>query len=649
MFRIPKVSSILEDSAAIWRYLQEQGGLDTKSYDRELEHDLRSYLSLPDTGSLDHLLRSRVIPVETFLFAFFRAIQPYAEMMSDLLRMFERACATQTNNNLAIRFDFGKELPELSFDLTHFRQWSEVWSSVAGWFLANVWNYDAIWALNGTVRTLQQRTVHPVVLEWLTQYYERRVWPGFRLEAPTSGVRELDERFQRAWRVWMMVVSESARYGEKRDDLRREVNRRNEGRECEERSESNRRLWTPEFLASIDSDHWAGSFAAGAYDHAERISQLPPEEQRSAADELAIALQSVFDQVRQEEVPGETLVRGLQDFLQLPIWKRRHELYSTWVGSRIIDACEDYGVKIHQVKGSLLFSFSGTHLATLTRAQPTLHIWAELRSPLRDPVGKGRKRSIQPDFSLVGDPITSPDVSILEVECKQYRKPSTKIFCNALTDYANGRPNAHVVLVNYGPVDESRLEGIEPSLRGRVSLLGQMRPGSDESQARFRQLVGSVLSACCATLGSLPTPDPLLPTGSHSKVTLTWGAVPRDLDLYVRIVSPEPTYEVYYSNRGSTTQAPWVLLDADITHGAGPETLEIARWIRGAKYHFAVHNFSNDGAIAGSGASVALTLEPQTWRFKCPQVGSGRWWSIVVLDSDTAEVQVINAIVDKPW
>jgi len=612
MAKKPSVTPILDDSRSIWLYLKQEAGLDTESYDDDLEHDLRTHLALPNKGSLEELLRSTATPVESFLFAFFRAIQPYAEMMSDLLRMFEKAGATRTNNNLAIRFDFGTKHPELSFDLRHFRQWHEVWSRVAGVFLVNVWDYQTIWELNGALRTMRPQVSNPTARKWLIDYNESRVWPKFQFQAPSTGEKQLDDILRRAWQVWMTVVTESARYGDRRDDLREERNQRNERRERQESGESNRQMWSPEFLASIDSDGWAGSFASGAYDHAERISNLPPEDRRPVAEELSGALEQVFDKVPQEDFQGEALVKNLQDFLQLPIWRRRHELYSTWVGSQIIDACEDYGVHIHHVDGSLLLSFSGTHLATLTRGEPTMHIWAELRSPLQHPVGKGRKRNIQPDYSLIGEPITSPDMSILEVECKQYKTASSKSFCDAITDYAAGRPRAHVVLVNYGRGRQSLLDGVEPSVRDQTSFIPLMRPGSDEAQSRFRDIVGEVLSKRCVRVGAPLTSAMPMPAGTCSKVTLSWGSMPRDLDLHVRIVSHELDYEVYYSDRGSTMQSPWAQLDTDIRHGSGPESLEIARWVSGGKYHIAVCNYSNESPLANCGALVTFSQGSQT-------------------------------------
>jgi hypothetical protein len=68
---------------------------------------------------------------------------------------------------------------------------------------------------------------------------------------------------------------------------------------------------------------------------------------------------------------------------------------------------------------------------------------------------------MQPDYSLITSPITSPESSILEVECKQYLVASKRKFADALTDYANGRPNAQIVLVNYGRASSDILNEVD--------------------------------------------------------------------------------------------------------------------------------------------------------------------------------------------
>jgi hypothetical protein len=147
-----ETSEMMQSASDIWTFLKTRGGLDTKIYDASLVEELRSRLSLPPTGRFEKQLKTKNISTEDFVIAFFKAIQPYAEMMTDLLRMFEEAGAKQTNRNLAIRFQFNQHLPELSFDLSHFRNWVETWARVSSTYLGNLWNFDTIWALNGALR-----------------------------------------------------------------------------------------------------------------------------------------------------------------------------------------------------------------------------------------------------------------------------------------------------------------------------------------------------------------------------------------------------------------------------------------------------------------------------------------------------------------
>jgi hypothetical protein len=240
-------------------------------------------------------------------------------------------------------------------------------------------------------------------------------------------------------------------------------------------------------------------------------------------------------------------------------------------------------------------------------------------------------------------------MSILVVECKQYRKASRKNFREALTDYANGRENARVVLVNYGSADATLLNGVPPSVKNRTSVIGDMRPGSRDAQTQFKAIVGETLVDHCIKRNAHSTDDTRLRNDSPMKITLSWGSTPRDLDLYARVLTRQGDLQVCFAERGSSVQAPWVYLDSDIRDGQGPETITIDRWIEGAEYCLAVHNYSNETPLADCGASVVLTQGTKTWNLECPSTGNGRWWSLLCLRTDSRQVEVVNRIVDAPW
>ncbi|MCA9759806.1 MAG: carboxypeptidase regulatory-like domain-containing protein, partial [Candidatus Eisenbacteria bacterium] len=90
------------------------------------------------------------------------------------------------------------------------------------------------------------------------------------------------------------------------------------------------------------------------------------------------------------------------------------------------------------------------------------------------------------------------------------------------------------------------------------------------------------------------------------RIVLTWGEVPFDLDAHLRTpLIDGVSYEVYYAFLGSETEAPFAQLDADDTESFGPETVTIAQSLAGT-YSYFVYNYSEDPAIAGSGAQVEL-------------------------------------------
>ena len=124
--------------------------MDTQKYDAELVKELRARLALPIQGSFEFLLKN--VSPEDFVIVFFKTVQPYAEMMSDLLCMFETAWANKTNENLAISFDFGQDFSELKFNLYHFKNYLEIWKKVSGIYLANQYNRKIIWELNKVLR-----------------------------------------------------------------------------------------------------------------------------------------------------------------------------------------------------------------------------------------------------------------------------------------------------------------------------------------------------------------------------------------------------------------------------------------------------------------------------------------------------------------
>lgn len=128
------------------------------------------------------------------------------------------------------------------------------------------------------------------------------------------------------------------------------------------------------------------------------------------------------------------------------------------------------------------------------------------------------------------------------------------------------------------------------------------------------------------------------------RVVLNWGKQPHDLDLHA-------VYEdshVYFSNKKGADS----FLDVDDTTSYGPETITINKRHAGAKYVFAIHNYSANGKYgtttlsAASQAKVFLYVgESLIKSYYVPAQKKGALWVLFAIDENGA-VTDINNVVD---
>ena len=129
-------------------------------------------------------------------------------------------------------------------------------------------------------------------------------------------------------------------------------------------------------------------------------------------------------------------------------------------------------------------------MASILSAVPPTDIYSERRVALANPVGHGRSGGAQPDYSLWRDNGTCP----LAVECKHYKRSSTRNFADALTDYATALGNdAKIILANYGPVGSAVLAAVKDSRRSQCVAIGQVHPEEPEARERFCGIVRRVV------------------------------------------------------------------------------------------------------------------------------------------------------------
>lgn len=606
----------MDRAVELWDAIVEKAGLDLKLYDRDLLLEVAASLGIHADNFSDDLDRAGV-PAQLLLETVLLSIAPYGSMLSEILAFFAAAGARASSGNLSVRFDFGTAGTAFEFDLTQFREWEsqlrEVLAKVAADEIDEMRAFQIRHAfiLQGvTYRIAGSRWIDsPVEDETVAKWLARDPASVGTLPPPPV-IIDAELRSLLA-RVWALLRAANRDPG------------------------------------AVLADADVRVIVRGAY-------LLRQEEAL-----LLERLRPLYSDVRTSEVETRTLIEELYSVFNLPVWQRRSEFYSIWVGARLMGAFGD-AIRVHVVDRTLVFAFGGSHLATIRLANgENLHVWCELRTEATaGVVGKGRKHRIQPDYVILREPTTHPASPALVVECKQYLAQSRSAFANALIDYASNHQVATIVLVNYGPTTGSVMEEVKKKraeVVPRTHVIGTFRPRSDAALREFEELVGTLLPPPTApraipdprpgvTVANPPmtAPSSAATTGS-GKLRLSWsGNV--DLDLHCWMTSADSHREhVHYSHRSASAGTATIVLDQDIRSGGGSETLawECAEDVA---LDFAVFVYTPGAGLEPARPQVEVDALAGRWTLQPPVGQDGRWWNLFRIERGGSSIRMWNSV-----
>jgi hypothetical protein len=410
------VSNVIQNISELWKEIAGTAKFDHKEYDQELLRRIADRLGFSGQKITADLLKRNGISCEKLLQVVLQEMPPFSQMLGDLLVMFQRAGAQQSDHNIKISFDFNKSRELFQTDLDFFRQQTDAAINAVSSATAMIpmHPFEFVGGLRDSVY-LRCSMLPKAVREWLHAYESlpRGKWPDYLPTRPVTGFPELDGQLGRLWDVL------NASLWKYRHEYQKEKWKNSENVEC--------RFWWDE------TDCWLGSCIRETYETVEALKQKEPGEQKRSANVLACKLRKSLDECIMLPVDLHQQYRAVLDILNLPFWKHRYELYSAWVSTRILAAFQDRTVTFHVVDNALSFSFGGSHIATIGTTPP-LELWAEVRTYYGTPKGRSRRNHIQPDYTLsIGDAFQA-DNSVAVVECKQYKKYSRSNFLNAAED-----------------------------------------------------------------------------------------------------------------------------------------------------------------------------------------------------------------------
>lgn len=636
--------TIITSAADLWTSLHTRAGLELRlkrggpGRDADIEDALRAAFAVPaNAPSLaawlvaDAASSHPKVTVERFLVEVLRSQGGFAQMMQDILDVLVMAEARQASHQLSIEFRFDRVSAPIRATLEQFREFVNRTQQVLE-RRPKLPDAPVMWGLSSALRD---------------SFGSSRANPpaGFPPVAPIArtGNTEIDAKLGHLRGLVLDFRTLWTRYGSTREEVQNAAGGLPRG-------SKEAQVLRGQLGAALDN--WDMSVLDGAHGLSTRVLAG-----RLTIEDALTVLNEAFSGVEWADVWVEHTVNELLDVLNLPAWRRRHELYSVWVGTRMLKVVERQvpDMRFHAVDGVLSFEFGGSRLATFNWKNRQFDIWAELRSAL---VGKSAKRKtgIQPDFRVLMADISKSvgQQTTYVLECKHYLNANTANFTQAAADYARSCPNAAIHIVNHGPADEPALiAALADELRDRSRFIGNATP---LDEARTGALSNAIQKAVFPGLPP-PSPSPSAPTqtagkpvppvapGSVGHILLEWDDSLRDMDLALHILGPEGeiTQSIDFRDKGALDGPPFARLDMDTMRGPGVERIDISAWHFG-RYALVATNFSKTGAMTPQALRCSIVTDKGATHLYCPAglLPTCYEWTIAELHVRAGSVTVVQ-------
>lgn len=596
----------------------------TESYDSAFETSIRQTLRLGRAPMLT-ALRAANTSLEALLEALLRRLGPWAKMLRDILSMLEQAQAIHSGHTVELHVRWSRLSQGLVSDLNAFRRSVETVEAVVGRARGAQWGYLDLFDPRLVGGSLSTEALPLEYRQWQIAYRkDARHDPP---PPPATGYAELELQMDRLYAAVCSHLFAVRLMGGTRDE-RWAAASAADGQE--------RHLpdgWTPSRVATVDHD----GLADRALLQAIAVTRAPgfgPTEGRA----LAGRLKEVLDEVPIIEGDVRSDLRALNDLLDLPVWRYRHELYSVWIAA-LIRSSVSRPWAWNAPSRVLSFAFGGSKVASVDLEDFEGVLWAELRRSANLPHSKKKRRHVQPDYTflLADDRLKAP--AGLIVECKQYRNPSRSNFDSALEDYAAAHPYAPIALVNYGRLGLTSAAQIGKIRPAPVAAFGEVCPGGGgvEHFVAFVRAASRVWTSMAATL------DQPMKAQSAAKVTLRWEAG-EDLDLHVA------ARDAYWPNTRVGFGAPrsaraQTMVWSGDSLRPGQEDVEI-HLPPASILEIYVHRYSGEWPAG----QTYLDLQAGSLRSTlAPPSGDEAWWHVGTLDTTKLTFTPGNLQADAPW
>ena len=466
----------VDTAGELWEVLRSEKILRATDYDVEIVKQLCIHFQVPAGVPFEDFLRENNVPAQELASVMLNVFEPFSRMLNELYSLYARIGARYADKeNLKFAISLEADDVGFEFDTAAFEEWERIFSVVKNGWLS--WDARASWDLIHLINVGRNPPRRKLTKDQ---------WSTIGVPFPESGDSEIDQVLAEVWELRENFLKQARDISESRADFVKAKMGEGSGDQWVLASD----FWDEAVGDVIKSA--TGAVRAGDREAVNRLRNVIPEIKSKLNDSITVEV-------------GETILESLRKLLSLPLWGQRHDVYAAWVFTLIVDAVGFENLRFWVVDGRLSFNFSGSQLATYESVEGNVDIWAELRSPHPAPIGKGRKRAIQPDYSITGYPVSHPSTTIVAIECKQHKQGKRRSNLEALQDYSSGLPNAQIMLAGYGPLGNGLREEFEQPTYSRVKVFNDLSPKQPDKCGRFQSDLEAALPAVLRKGPSTPS------------------------------------------------------------------------------------------------------------------------------------------------
>lgn len=448
----------IETAADLHRELVKRG-LDLKpeiGRDVALMSEVAAKLGIPPNRLITNLSASNK-SAEEYLRALVSVARPFAQMFREIWRFLAQHAAPKTNEQLFIRFGFGKDADDIDWDQfrLYAKSTSKIWSSG----LTTLWPIEDLHRLGAILARSLGMPRHSCDYRYRGSF----VLP----DAPVVGQsEEFVVHVRDAIRSWIESVFQ--------DDLSKVSPNRNLPELLDDDSFSNEQDEELLCLAQVLTD------LVPRWSHILHDWSRIPSRDREAA--IQFFTRQLAPKLKQKKTEGWLSMLLALDILELPFWRHRWHTYEVWATVKAFAALREFQAQLLIRDGHLAIDGTQPALIATFSANPTFYAYVQSETRIK-PLGK--RNRIKPDLRFSSDTPASNANTIAIVEFKQRRQLTREHLKEVTTAYSRGVGlKGGVIIINYDSAPRAKVPK-------NCTIIDNVRPGQpsvDEYIESLRRL-----------------------------------------------------------------------------------------------------------------------------------------------------------------